>query len=104
MGSMARHGGWPTTKKMKKKKKKGWMSAVRVAQVAKADKVAKLAVKLAAKLVVKPDLLKAAKVEQEDLLPMTLAKEDSALSLLMVVQRLFLPLLTSSSRATLLSE
>jgi len=89
---------------MKKKKKKGWMSAVRVAQVAKADKVAKPAVKLAAKPVVKPDLPKAAKAEQEDLLPMTLAKEDSALSLLMVVQRLFLPLLTSSSRATLLSE
>ena len=67
-------------------------------------KAAKPAVKLAARPVVKLDLPKAAKEVREDLIPPTLAKEDSALSLLMVVQPLFLPSLTSSSRATLLSE
>ena len=77
---------------------------VKVAKAAQVDKAAKPAAKLAVKPVVRLDLPKAAKEVKEDLILPTLAKEDSALSLLMVVQLLFSPLPPSSSTATLLSE
>ena len=101
---MAEHG-TPPTLWMKKKWRKGWMSAVRVVRVVKVVKVAKadLAAKLAVKPVVKLDLPKVAKAVPADQLK-TLAKEDLALSQLMVVQRLSLPSLTSTSRTSLISE
>ena len=76
-----------------------WMAVV--VKVAKADLVAKLAVKPVVKLY----LPKAAKAAPADQLK-TLTKEDSApaLSQLMVAQRLLLPSLTSTSRTSLISE
>ena len=99
---MAKLGTSPTCQK---KIEKRLLSAVRAALVAKAVKWAvKRAVKPAARPVAKLDLPKAAKVVKADLILPTLAKEVSALSLLMVAQPPFLPLVNSSSRATLPSE